>query len=113
MHQENLCCLDLPEPTFWAKLVRFAKRTGRDFVTKALILFHAWQSPDTPLWAKGVIATALGYFLCPVDVVPDPTPILGFSDDAAVIASALVAVAAHITPQHRAKAEASIRAWFG
>lgn len=48
-------------------------------------------------------------FILPFDFVPDMLPILGFTDDAAILATALRMVANHITPEHREAARAAFR----
>jgi uncharacterized membrane protein YkvA (DUF1232 family) len=52
---------------------------------------------------------AIAYFILPFDFVPDMMPVLGFTDDAAVLATALRMVATHITPDHRAAARATLQ----
>ena len=101
------------ESGFWEKLAKFAKSAGRDVVEKALILFYAASDPDTPTKAKAIIFSALGYFILPLDAIPDITPLLGFSDDLGAIALALATVAAHIKPQHRLAAKEKAAKWFG
>ena len=44
----------------------------------------------------------------PFDIVPDMMPMLGFTDDAAVLATALKLVASHMRPEHRDAAKAAI-----
>ena len=44
---------------------------------------------------------ALAYFVLPFDFVPDMLPFIGFTDDAAVLATAIRLVAVHIRPEHR------------
>jgi len=44
---------------------------------------------------------ALAYFVLPADAVPDFLPVLGFTDDAAVLATAMKVVIAAIRPEHR------------
>ena len=41
-------------------------------------------------------------------IIPDMIPVLGFTDDAAVLATALRMVATHIRPEHRAAARQAI-----
>jgi uncharacterized membrane protein YkvA (DUF1232 family) len=41
--------------------------------------------------------------------VPDMLPVLGFTDDAAVLATALRMVASHITDDHRQAARAALK----
>ena len=48
-----------------------------------------------------VLFAALGYFVLPVDAVPDVVTGLGFTDDATVLATALGIVGAHINESHR------------
>ena len=70
-------------------------------------LLAAWfcaRDPATPRRVRLTLLAALGYFVLPLDALPDIMPILGFTDDAAVIAAAIAAVAGSITPDHREKA---------
>ncbi len=101
------------ENRLWKKLTQFAKSAGRELVGKALILYYAASDPDTPQKAKAIIFSALGYFILPLDAIPDITPLLGFSDDLGAIALALATVAAHIKPQHRLTAKEKTEEWFG
>lgn len=98
---------------FRTKLVGYAKTAGRDVVERALQLYYAAQSPDTPAWAKAAIYGALGYFISVIDAVPDLTPIVGYTDDLGVLAAALAMVAAQITPEVKDKAAAKLKDWFG
>ncbi len=101
------------ETGLWDKLSHFAKSAGREVVEKALILFYAASDPDTPKRSKMIIFSALGYFILPLDAIPDFTPILGFSDDLGAIALALATVAAHIKSEHRQAAKSKTAQWFG
>ncbi len=60
---------------------------------------------ETPLRVKGMLLGAIAYFVLPTDAIPDVMPVIGFTDDAAVLAAALKLVADHITPVHRAAAQ--------
>ena len=51
---------------------------------------------------------ALAYFVLPFDVVPDMMPLLGFSDDAAILLTALRMVTAHVRPEHREAARRAL-----
>ena len=50
---------------------------------------------------KATLVGALAYFVLPIDAIPDVLPVLGFTDDAAVLAAAIKLVASHIRPAHR------------
>jgi uncharacterized membrane protein YkvA (DUF1232 family) len=88
---------------FIARLKRVAKRIP--FAEDLLAAFVCARDPSTPRRVKLTLLAALGYFVLPLDALPDVMPLLGFTDDAAVIAAALAAVAGSITPQHREKAK--------
>ncbi|MGE0387072.1 MAG: YkvA family protein [Gammaproteobacteria bacterium] len=98
---------------FRDKLRRHAARLGRDLVELALLLFYALQAPTTPPWARGVMLGALGYLISLVDFVPDLTPVVGYTDDLAVLSAAAAAVARSITPAIRARAAQQVARWFG
>ncbi|OYX01403.1 MAG: hypothetical protein B7Z14_06310, partial [Bosea sp. 32-68-6] len=71
-------------------------------------LLAAWicaRDPATPRRVRMTLLAALGYFVLPLDALPDIMPLLGFTDDAAVVAAALAAVASSITPGHRDRAK--------
>ena len=44
-------------------------------------LYLAYRDPRTPWYGKVFAACVAGYALSPVDLVPDPIPILGYLDD--------------------------------
>jgi uncharacterized membrane protein YkvA (DUF1232 family) len=75
--------------------------------------YGAFWSPNTPAWAKAVIVSALVYFICPVDAIPDTIPVIGFSDDLTAVAAAVNAVQDILTPEVVAKAKAKHSEWFG
>jgi uncharacterized membrane protein YkvA (DUF1232 family) len=101
------------EQGFWQKLKGFAAIAGKEVVEKALILFFAAQRPETPLWAKTVIYSALAYFVLPIDAIPDFIPFTGYADDLGTLAAALGAVTMCITPEVKEAAKQTVRNWFG
>jgi len=102
----------LPIPT-----ERQQKRTKRKLVPKLLRVagripfaddlaaaYYCAVDGETPVKAKLVLFAALGYFVLPVDALPDFVTGLGFTDDATVLATALGIVGAHIREPHRVAA---------
>jgi uncharacterized membrane protein YkvA (DUF1232 family) len=85
--------------TFWPKFRRFAARLpfAEDLVAAWFCAFDR----DTPRHVRVALIGALAYFVLPFDFIPDMMPLIGFTDDAAVLATAIKLVAAHITPNHR------------
>jgi uncharacterized membrane protein YkvA (DUF1232 family) len=57
---------------------------------------------------RAVLVGTLTYFVLPADAVPDILPVLGFTDDAAVLAGAIKFVTGHIKPVHREAARAKL-----
>lgn len=100
------------EQNFWNKIKGAAVFAGREVVEKALMLFYAAQRPETPLWAKMTIYSALTYLILPADAIPDFLPISGYVDDLGTLAAALGAVAIAITPEVRRQASHQVRQWF-
>ena len=82
-----------------ALLNRVFSKAGLNLASTVLQLYYLARSPEVPLWAKTAIFTALGYFVLTPDAIPDVTPVVGFSDDLAVLTSALAGVASFMTPE--------------
>jgi len=98
---------------FWRKLSGRASAAGREVLEKALWLYYGAKSPDTPKWARRVIYGALGYFVLPLDAIPDFTPLAGYTDDLGVMAAALAAVAFAIDDKVRQQARDTLARWLG
>jgi uncharacterized membrane protein YkvA (DUF1232 family) len=92
---------------FWAKL----KRVGRSlpFAEDLVAAYFCTLDPATPKRVKLVLMGAIAYFVLPLDGVADFLPILGFADDAALIAMAMSQVAGSITHAHREQAKEALR----
>jgi len=97
---------------FWETLLQYARLAGRDVVERALQLYYTAQSKDVPGWARAMIYGALGYFITPIDAIPDLTPIVGYTDDLGVLVAALAAVLTYVTPEIMERAAQKAREWF-
>lgn len=84
---------------FWRKLRQVAARIP--FAEDLLAAYYCAFDRATPLQVKAMLIGAIAYFVLPVDAIPDVIPALGFTDDAAVLATAIKLVASHIRPAHR------------
>jgi uncharacterized membrane protein YkvA (DUF1232 family) len=101
------------ESGFWEAVKRAGRKAGRAVLEPAFTLYYALCDRDTPVWAQGTIVGALAYFISPLDAIPDVLPVLGYTDDAAVLAGAVMAVTAHIKPEHKAKARSQVDVILG
>ncbi|GLK81965.1 YkvA family protein [Ancylobacter defluvii] len=91
---------------FWRKFAGVATRIP--FAADAAAAYYCALDRDTPVKVRAMLFGSLAYFLLPSDTVPDILPVLGFTDDAAVLATALNLLAAHITPTHREAARRAL-----
>ena len=90
----------------WAMLRRIGRRLP--FAQDALAAYFCAIDPQTDRRVKLTLAGALAYFVMPIDLIPDFLPLVGFTDDAAVIAAALAAVSRSFRPEHRDQARRSL-----
>jgi uncharacterized membrane protein YkvA (DUF1232 family) len=79
------------------------------FAEDVVAMYFCLLDPRTPLWVKGVVAAALAYFVLPLDAIPDFLPLVGMSDDIAVLSAALAAISNYLTPEHRSRAVGWLR----
>jgi uncharacterized membrane protein YkvA (DUF1232 family) len=98
---------------FWNKLGKFAKKAGSSVVYVVLILYYTLQKPEIPMKVKATIVGALGYFILPIDLIPDVALGVGFIDDLGVLTAALLQVAVHVDDEVKAKAKEKLQRWFG
>ena len=92
---------------FWAKFKRVAARLP--FAEDLLSAYYCAFDSQTPRHVQAALLGAIAYFILPFDFIPDMLPVLGFTDDAAVLATAIRLVAAHITPEHREAARTRLK----
>jgi uncharacterized membrane protein YkvA (DUF1232 family) len=92
---------------FWAKLKRVARRIP--FAEDLVAAYYCAIDPATPKRVKLILLGAVAYFVFPTDALPDLLPLLGFADDAAMLAAAIAQVAGAINEGHREKARAALK----
>ena len=95
------------------KIKDTAKKAGLKAIYMALLLYYALESPTISTLDKAIIYGALGYFISPIDIVPDILPLIGLSDDIAVLAWAFSRVKHNVTDMTREKAKTKLKIWFG
>ncbi len=87
---------------FWPKLKQNLARIP--FAEDMLAAWYCAFDVNTPLKVKGTLFGALAYFILPFDIIPDFIVGLGFTDDLAVLVTAMTLVRNHITQAHRDRA---------
>ena len=101
------------ESGLWKKVKTVAKKAGIKTIYMVLLLHYVLNSPNVSIEDKAKIYGALGYFILPIDLIPDFIPIVGYSDDVAALAYALHAVWKNVTPEIKQQAQQKLRSWFG
>ncbi len=99
------------EESFWDKIKNSFKKAGCEVIEKALVLYYVAEDPDTPMRVKALIYGALGYFISPVDAIPDITPVVGYSDDLSALAGVIFLLATSIKKEHKQKAKEKLKEW--
>lgn len=95
------------EKKFWDKIQDLP--TTAPFCTllrSAISLYLILKEPSVSARAKLSIVFALGYFICPIDLIPDFAPMgIGLTDDMALMAAVLSNLYSHLTQSVREKVQ--------
>jgi uncharacterized membrane protein YkvA (DUF1232 family) len=83
----------------WHALGRIAAQIP--FAEDVLTAYYCAFDRSTPTYVRLALLGALAYFIDPFDLMPDVLPLIGLTDDAAVLAAATKLVFDRIKPEHR------------
>ncbi|THV11770.1 YkvA family protein [Rhizobium rhizophilum] len=83
---------------FWPTFKKAARQIpfSRDLVAA----YYCAMDRETPFRVRGILLAALGYFVLPIDVIPDVLAVVGFTDDIAVLTTAIALINRHIKERH-------------
>jgi uncharacterized membrane protein YkvA (DUF1232 family) len=101
------------EETFLDKVKKVAKQAGVKVLYAGFLLYYTMKDENCSTKDKALIVGALGYFVLPFDLVPDFTPLLGYTDDLAALIFVVKTVYDNITPEINEQAKAKTRSLFG
>ena len=102
---------DYSEDGYWAKIKRYASKFGLKPVYISLLLFYS--IPKVSIIDKAIILGSLGYFICPIDAIPDSIPVVGYLDDIGVLTLAYYRIKVNIDDEAREKAKRTLKSFFG
>lgn len=85
------------ESELWSKLEKFGKSLGATILYPVLLLFNLLKSDEINLKEKAMIIGSLGYFILPVDLIPDALVGGGYTDDLAALMATLTGLASCIS----------------
>ena len=69
------------------------------------------QSDKVSAKEKTMIIGALGYFILPIDLIPDLIPVVGYTDDLAVLVAAIKLLAC-VDDEVKRQAKEKLAEWF-
>lgn len=100
------------EHGLWGKIGKVAKAAGVKLIYLVLLFYYVLKSPFVSTKDKSLIYGALGYFILPIDLIPDAIPMVGFSDDLAALIAVYAAMKRSITPAIEMQARERLAKWF-
>lgn len=103
---------EFSEDGLWEKIASVAKKAGIKVVYYALLLFYALKSENVKMSDKALIIGALGYFILPLDLIPDFLVPVGYGDDLAVMWG-LIKKLDCIDEVVKSQAQEKLTEWFG
>jgi len=90
-------------------MFRTWKRRARDLKTDVHALALAYRDPRVPWLARALTVLVVAYALSPIDLIPDPIPVLGYLDDLLLIPAGIMLVRRLIPPPVLAECQAKAR----
>ena len=103
---------DYSENKFWDKIKEVAKKIGLKTTSYALILYYVLQKKEVPLADKMLITGCLGYFILPLDLVPDIIPAMGYSDDVVGMLFAIKRCMNYVDDEIKENVSNRLVSWF-
>ena len=89
------------------------KARARQLKVEVYALYLAYRDPRVPWYARLFAACVVGYAFSPIDLIPDPIPVLGYLDDLILIPLgvklALAMIPAQVLAENRVKAQEIMR----
>lgn len=98
--------------SFWDKVKKIAKNAGLKVICYALTLYYVLQKDDVPVAEKGIIIGALGYFILPIDLIPDFIAGLGYTDDIGAMLIAIKKSMDYVDEEVKNKVYLKLNEWF-
>lgn len=100
------------EENLQTKLKKYGKKIGVNTTYYILLLYQMIVSNTVSIADKAIIIAALGYFISPLDIIPDIIIGTGFIDDVSVMLIALRQVIKNITPEIKQQAKERLGKMF-
>src|SRR5438128_1859442 len=86
-------------------IARLRQRAGA-LKTATQALYLAARDPRTPWYARALALAVVAYAFSPIDLIPDPIPLLGYLDDLIIVPAGIALTLRLIPPEVLADARA-------
>lgn len=88
------------------------KRWARDLQGEGLALWFCCRHPGMPLVPKLLALLVVGYFLSPIDLIPDFIPVLGYLDDLILLPAGIALILKLVPEPVLTECRAAASAWI-
>ncbi|MDB9741816.1 DUF1232 domain-containing protein [Akkermansiaceae bacterium] len=95
---------EFSEMRFWAKLKENSGSLGNQLIYQVLCMYYQLLDREIAIPQKLLIMSALGYWILPLDLIPDYVLGVGYTDDIPVLTAAFLKVQNEINTKKRVKA---------
>jgi uncharacterized membrane protein YkvA (DUF1232 family) len=85
------------------------KQRARRLKAESYALYLAYRDPRVPWYARLLAAAVVGYAFCPIDLIPDVVPVLGYLDDLLLVPLGIWLALKLIPPEVMAEAREGAR----
>ena len=92
------------------KVSSVASTAAAELIRTVITLYVILEQPSVPVIVKATVVAALGYFICPIDLIPDFLP-GGFIYDLAVLTATLRQVCYYSNKDVKERVEELIPEW--
>ncbi|MCF6341821.1 MAG: DUF1232 domain-containing protein [Bacteroidales bacterium] len=93
------------EGDLFGKLKKVSGSLGNHLLYYVFILYFLMADKTIPVKVRLAFAAALGYFILPADLVTDFLPVIGYTDDIALLTFSINNARAYISPEIKEKAK--------
>ena len=80
-------------------LIGRLKRWAQRLRVEVYALYLAYKDPRVPWYARAFAAVVVAYAFSPIDLIPDPIPVLGYLDDLVIVPLGVALAIKMIPPQ--------------
>jgi len=89
------------------------KKRAKQLKREIHAVYLAMKDPRTPWYARALAAVIVGYAFSPIDLIPDPIPVLGYLDDLVLLPLGVLLLVKLLPPDVMADCRAKAAAAAG